>query len=42
MPTEPQPITLADIARRAVQIADPEDADAVLAWPSRPRAWTPM
>jgi hypothetical protein len=30
MPTEPRPITLADIARRAVQIADPEDADAVL------------
>jgi hypothetical protein len=30
MPTEPQPISLADVARRAVQICDPADADAVL------------
>jgi hypothetical protein len=30
MPTEPQPITLADVARRAVQICDPDDEDAVL------------
>jgi hypothetical protein len=30
MPTEPQPISLAEVARRAVQICDPEDADAVL------------
>src|SRR4051795_1865660 len=30
MPTEPQPLTLADLARRAVQICDPEDSDAVL------------
>jgi hypothetical protein len=30
MPTEPQPITLAQIARRAVQICDPQDEDAVL------------
>jgi hypothetical protein len=30
MPTEPQPITLADLARRAVQICDPADEDAVL------------
>ena len=30
MPTEPQPLSLADVARRAVQICDPDDADAVL------------
>src|SRR3954454_13195261 len=30
MPTEPRPITLADLARRAVQICDPQDEDAVL------------
>ena len=30
MPTEPAPITLADLARRAVQICDPQDRDAVL------------
>jgi hypothetical protein len=30
MPTEPQPLTLADLARRAVQICDPQDSDAVL------------
>jgi hypothetical protein len=30
MPTEPQPLTLSRIARRAVQICDPEDEDAVL------------
>jgi hypothetical protein len=30
MPTEPQPLSLADLARRAVQVCDPDDADAVL------------
>ena len=30
MPTEPEPITLAEVARRAVEICDPEDTDAVL------------
>lgn len=30
MPTEPQPLSLADVARRAVQICDPDDSDAVL------------
>ena len=30
MPTEPQPLSLADVARRAVQICDPQDTDAVL------------
>ena len=30
MPTEPQPLTLADLVRRAVQICDPQDSDAVL------------
>ena len=30
MPTEPEPITLADVARRAVEICDPQDADAAL------------
>jgi hypothetical protein len=30
MPTEPQPLSLADIARRAVEVCDPQDADAVL------------
>jgi hypothetical protein len=30
MPTDPQPLTLAELARRAVQICDPEDSDAVL------------
>jgi hypothetical protein len=30
MPREPEPITLADVARRAVQILDPADEDAVL------------
>src|SRR2546423_12357148 len=30
MPTEPQPLTLAEIARRAVEICDPQDEDAVL------------
>jgi len=29
MPTEPQPTTLADVARRAVEICDPDDDDAV-------------
>ncbi len=27
MPTEPQPITLFELAKRAVEIADPDDAD---------------
>jgi hypothetical protein len=27
MPTEPRPITLFDLAKRAVEIADPDDAD---------------
>ena len=30
MPTEPQPLSLADLVRRAVQICDPQDSDAVL------------
>ena len=30
MPTEPQPLTLADLARRAVQICDQQATDAVL------------
>jgi hypothetical protein len=30
MPTNPQPHTLAELARRAVQICDPQDSDAVL------------
>jgi hypothetical protein len=30
MPTEPEPLTLAEVARRAVQICDPDGADAVL------------
>ena len=30
MPTEPRPITLSDVARRAVQVCDPTDSDAVL------------
>src|SRR5436190_24363585 len=30
MPTEPEPITLAQVARRAVEICDPQDTDAVL------------
>src|SRR3954449_4695347 len=30
MPTEPQPLSLADVARRAVEICDPDDEDAVL------------
>src|SRR3954463_12518721 len=30
MPTEPQPITLFEVAKRAVEICDPTDADAVL------------
>jgi hypothetical protein len=30
MPTEPEPLSLADLARRAVQICDPQDSDAVL------------
>jgi hypothetical protein len=30
MPREPEPITLAEVARRAVEVADPQDRDAVL------------
>jgi hypothetical protein len=30
VPTEPQPITLFDIAKRAVEVADPDDHDARL------------
>src|SRR3954466_15173676 len=30
MPTEPRPLSLADVARRAVQILDPTDEDALL------------
>jgi hypothetical protein len=30
MPTDPEPLTLADVARRAVQICDPQDRDPVL------------
>jgi hypothetical protein len=30
MPTEPKPITLADVARRAVEVCDPQGNDAVL------------
>ena len=30
MPTEPEPLTLAKVARRAVEICDPQDNDAVL------------
>jgi hypothetical protein len=30
MPTDPRSLSLADVARRAVQICDPEDRDAVL------------
>ncbi|MEA2428125.1 MAG: hypothetical protein QOF37_1753 [Thermoleophilaceae bacterium] len=30
MPTDPQPLSLADVARRAVQVCDPDDTDGVL------------
>ncbi|MEA2448297.1 MAG: hypothetical protein QOG63_229 [Thermoleophilaceae bacterium] len=30
MPTEPEPLTLSEVAKRAVQICDPEDRDGVL------------
>jgi hypothetical protein len=30
MPTEPEPITLFEVAKRAVQICDPQDRDGVL------------
>ena len=30
MPTEPEPLTLFEVAKRAVGICDPEDRDAVL------------
>jgi hypothetical protein len=30
MPTEPQPLTLFDVAKRAVEICDPDDSDGVL------------
>jgi hypothetical protein len=31
MPTEPRPISLFEVARRAVEVADPDDADSRLA-----------
>lgn len=30
MPTEPRPVTLFDVAKRAIEISDPTDADARL------------
>jgi hypothetical protein len=30
VPTEPQPITLFEVARRAIEISDPDDTDASL------------
>lgn len=30
MPTEPQPVTLSEIVRRACEIADPDDTDPVV------------
>src|SRR4051812_38833569 len=30
MPTEPEPITVSDVAKRAVEICDPDDSDGVL------------
>ena len=30
MPTEPEPLTLAEVARRAVELCDPQGTDAVL------------
>lgn len=30
MPTEPQPVTLAQIVRRAAEVVDPDDADAAV------------
>ena len=30
MPTEPEPITVFDVAKRAVEICDPNDSDGVL------------
>lgn len=30
MPTDPRPVTLFDVAKRSVEIADPDDADARL------------
>jgi hypothetical protein len=30
MPTEPQPISVFDIAKRAVEVCDPQDSDGVL------------
>jgi hypothetical protein len=30
MPTEPQPITVSDIVKRACEIVDPDDGDAVV------------
>jgi hypothetical protein len=30
MPTEPEPLTLSEVARRAVEICDPQGTDAVL------------
>ena len=30
VPTEPRPVTLAEIVRRAVEVVDPDDTDAVI------------
>lgn len=30
MPTEPQPVTLSEIVRRACEVVDPDDGDAVV------------
>ena len=30
MPTEPQPLSLADVVRRAAQVVDPDDNDAII------------
>ena len=30
MPTEPPPVTLAEIVRRAVEVVDPDDNDAII------------
>jgi hypothetical protein len=30
VPTEPRPLSLADVVRRAAQVVDPDDADAVI------------
>jgi hypothetical protein len=30
MPTEPQPVTLSEVVRKAVEVVDPDDADALV------------